>query len=62
VVGCDFVNFAFRLIQQIKYIGAVFVSITDDFTGNANKFALNKFLQDNTGVCLDVGRRNNGIR
>ena len=60
IVG-DFEKFGFGIIQQIEYIGTVFIGITDDLAGNADQFALNEFLENDTRMCFNIGSRNNRI-
>ena len=50
-------EFSFGIIQQIKNVCRVFVSITDDLTADTYEFTLNEFLQNDTCVCFNVGSR-----
>src|SRR5688500_18778444 len=52
VIVRDLEKFAFGVIEEVKYICAVFISIADDFATDANQFTLNEFLQNDTCVRL----------
>src|SRR6185295_6166834 len=43
IVG-DLKQFAFCIIEQVKYIGRIFISIPDDLPADTYEFALNEFL------------------
>jgi hypothetical protein len=60
VVGY-FKQLAFGIIQQVEYIGTVFITVADDFTADAYEFALNKFLENDAAMRLYIGRRHHGI-
>src|SRR6185437_11794935 len=60
VVG-DLEKFAFRVIEQIENVGAVFISLPDDLAADTDELALDEFLQDDTRVRFDVGGRNDRI-
>ena len=61
IIG-DLEELAFRVVEQVKYVCAVLISIPDDLSADADQFTLNEFLQDDTGMGFDVGGRDNGIR
>src|SRR5690606_41083595 len=47
-------QFTFRIVEQIEYVGAVFIRIADNLSADADQFALNKFLQYDPAVCINV--------
>src|SRR5688572_21053841 len=54
IIG-DLEELAFCVIQQVEYIRAVFIRVTDDLAADAYQFTLNEFLKYDTGVRFNVG-------
>ena len=48
-------QFTLGIIKQVKDIGAVLVSITDDLSADTYQFTLNKFLKNDPRMCLNIG-------
>ena len=52
-----FIYLAFGLVQQVKYIGAILVSIGNNFPAYTDKLPLNKFLKNDPRICPNFSRR-----
>ena len=54
IVG-DLEQLCFLLVQQVEYISAVFIGISDDLAADTDQFTLDEFLQYDTRMCIDIG-------
>ena len=45
----------YGVVEEVEYVGTVFVGIADDLAADPDQLALDKFLEDDTGVGLDIG-------